>query len=160
MTIGQTAEHIRTTHQRYCIIITRENSDLTKIMLHHTMDALHLHEVLQEDTTILEVPSLKEMPFTAHAASNSKHYSAVICLGASADALCSEVERMIIQACLQSPAPVVSGIVALPGKPDTHAMIEKELISRGSTAAETAIEMVNILRSIRIETIQDEYSID
>ena len=160
MMIRQTAEHIKTNHQRYCIIVTRENSDLTKILLHHTLDTLHLHEVLQEDITVLEVPSLKEMPFTAHAASNSKHYSAVICLGASADALCSEVEMMIIQACLQSPAPVISGLVALPGKSGTHTMLEKELISQGSTAAEKAIEMVSLLRCIHIETLQDEYFID
>ena len=82
-------------------------------------------------------------------------YDAVICLGAVIrgstshyDYVCSEVSKGIAQMALQSGVPVLFGVLTTDTIEQAIERAGTKAGNKGSSCAESAIEMVNLIRSL------------
>ena len=140
---------------RYGIVIGRFNEFIGSKLLDGAIDALKRHGLPEENIDIAWVPGAFEIPFIAKKMADSKNYDAVITLGAVIrghtphfDYVASEVSKGVAQVGLSSSIPVIFGVLTVDSIEQAIERAGTKSGNKGSEAAKTAIEMVNLIAAI------------
>ena len=140
---------------KFGVVISRFNEFLTKKLLEGAQDALIRHGVNGADIDVAWVPGAFEMPLVAKKMAQSKKYNAVICLGAVVrggtphfDYIATEVTKGIAQVGLETGLPVIYGVITADTLEQAIERAGTKMGNVGFAAAENAIEVANLLKSI------------
>ena len=140
---------------KFGVVVARFNDFITNKMLEGAMDTLLRHGVSEEDVEVTLVPGAFEIPLVAQKLASTKHYDAVICLGAVIrggtphfEYVAAEVSKGIAQVGLATGLPVIYGIITADTLEQAIERAGTKQGNEGSKAALTAIEMANLLKSI------------
>ena len=147
--------NLTATEGRYGIVIGRFNEFIGSKLLDGAIDALKRHGLPEENIDIAWVPGAFEIPFIAKKMADSKNYDAVITLGAVIrgntphfDYVASEVSKGVAQVGLSSSIPVIFGVLTVDSIEQAIERAGTKSGNKGSEAAKTAIEMVNLIAAI------------
>lgn len=148
---------------KIAIVVARFNEFITSKLLSGALDVLKRHEVSDDDITVAWVPGSFEIPIVAKKFASSGNYDAVICLGAVIrgatthyDYVCNEVSKGIAQVGLQTGVPTIFGIVTTENIQQAIERAGTKAGNKGSDAATSAIEMVNLLKNFPTSTSFNE----
>ncbi len=141
--------------KRFGIIVSRFNDFITKKLSESCVDTLIRHGVKDSEIEIAWVPGAFEIPLVAKKMAASKKYDAVICLGAVIrgetphfDYVASEVSKGVAKVGLDANTPTIFGIITADNIEQAIKRAGAKEGNKGSDAALTAIEMVNLLNAI------------
>lgn len=141
--------------KQFAIVVSRFNELVSKEMLNGSIDTLLRHGVKENEITVVWVPGAFEIPAITQKLVQTKKYNAVICLGAVVrgdtphfDYIAAEVSKGIAQIGLQSGLPVAFGILTVDTLEQALERAGTKAGNKGRQAAETAIEMVNLVEQI------------
>ena len=141
---------------RIAIVASRFNEFITSKLLSGALDTLKRHGVSDDDIETAWVPGAFEIPHAASKMASSGRYDAVIALGAVIrgstshyDYVCSEVSKGIAQVSLSSGIPVMFGVITTENIEQAIERAGTKAGNKGSDCAQSAIEMVNLLRELR-----------
>ncbi|MEY8390877.1 6,7-dimethyl-8-ribityllumazine synthase [Lachnospiraceae bacterium 45-W7] len=144
------------------IVASRFNELIVSKLVGGAQDALIRHGVKDDDITLAWVPGAFEIPLTAQKMAESGKYDAVICLGAVIkgatshyDYVCAEVSKGVASVGLKTEVPVIFGVVTTDNIEQAIERAGTKAGNKGYDAACTAIEMVNLLNSMKTERRQD-----
>lgn len=137
------------------IVLARFNEFIGSKLLSGAEDALVRHGVDEDDIEVAWVPGAYEIPLVAKKLATSEKYDAVICLGAVIkgntphfDYVSAEVSKGIAQVGLLSEVPVIFGVLTVDNIEQAIERAGTKAGNKGSEAANSAIEMVNLLNQI------------
>jgi len=137
------------------IILSRFNDFIGSKLLDGAVDELKRHGVADENIDIVRVPGAFEIPLTAQKFAQSGKYSAIITLGAVIkgstshyDYVCAEVSKGVAQVSLQTGVPVIFGVLTTDNIEQAIERAGTKAGNKGSDAAKSAIEMVNLYKLI------------
>lgn len=140
---------------RIGIVAARFNEFITSKLLSGAIDTLQRHDVKPEDIDVAWVPGAFEIPLIASKMAQMGKYDALICLGAVIrgntshyDYVCSEVSKGIAQVSLNQNLPVMFGVLTTENIEQAIERAGTKAGNKGSECAESAIEMINLIRSI------------
>ncbi|MCX6986265.1 MAG: 6,7-dimethyl-8-ribityllumazine synthase [Lentisphaerae bacterium] len=140
---------------RIAIACARFNEFFVSKLLEGAVDAIVRHGGKTEDIDVAWVPGSYELPMAVQKFLSTKKHDAVIALGVviqgatpHASLIGSEVSKCMAQLSLNSGVPVINGVISAN---DIEQAIERsgtKAGNKGSDAAKTAIEMVNLIRAM------------
>lgn len=138
------------------IVAARFNEFITSKLLGGAMDGLTRLDVREEDIDVAWVPGAFEIPLIASKMAQSGKYDAVICLGAVIrgstshyDYVCAEVSKGIAQVSLSTGVPVMFGVLTTDTIEQAIERAGTKAGNKGAECAQGAIEMVNLLRTLK-----------
>lgn len=141
---------------KFAVVVSRFNELITTRLLQGAKDALLRHGVEEKDVDIAWTPGCFEIPLIAKKLAETSKYDAVICLGAVIrggtphfDYIASEVNRGISRVSLDTNLPVIQGIITADTLEQAIQRAGAKEGNRGFSAAMSAIEMANLLRTIQ-----------
>ena len=109
---------------RYAIIASRFNSEITDKLVAGALGAFGEHGVPIDTITVVRVPGAFEIPITAKRLASSGKYAAIVCLGAVINGdtdhyeyVCRAAADGILQAGMETGVPVMFGVLVLHGVP-------------------------------------------
>lgn len=148
------APQMDVSERKFGIVVCRWNEYVNLMLLEGALDELRKHG--DPEVLVVKVPGTWELPPAVQALIESDKVDAVVALGtilqgatAHADMLASDVSSALMKLQMDLKAPVAWGILT----PDTQEQaIERagmKLGNKGREAALAAIEMVNVLGSLR-----------
>jgi 6,7-dimethyl-8-ribityllumazine synthase len=139
---------------KFGIVIARFNEIITGRLLEGARDSLLRHGVSEQDIDIAWTPGSMEIPLAAKKMSETGKYNAIICLGCVIrggtphfEYVASEVNRGISRLSLDSGIPVIQGIITADNMEQAIDRAGAKEGNRGFTAANSAIEMANLIKS-------------
>jgi 6,7-dimethyl-8-ribityllumazine synthase len=142
------------TGQKHAIIVSRFNEFITESLLKGCLDALYKHGVLASDITVVRIPGAYEIPLTADRLASSKKFDSITCLGAVIrgstahfDYVASESAK-IGSISLKHSIPVIFGVLTTDTIEQAIERAGTKAGNKGYEAATTAIEMINLFKSI------------
>lgn len=140
------------------IVAARFNEFITTKLLSGAMDGLLRHDVNEDDVHVAWVPGAFEIPLIASKMAKSGKYDAVICLGAVIrgstshyDYVCNELSKGIAAVSLGSGIPVLFGVLTTENIEQAIERAGTKAGNKGYDCAESAIEMVNLIRKMDVE---------
>jgi 6,7-dimethyl-8-ribityllumazine synthase len=140
-------------NEKFCIVISRFNEFIGGKLLSGCIDSLKRHGVAEGNIDVAWVPGAFEIPLAAKKVVGK--YDAVITLGAVIrgntphfDFVASEVSKGVAQVGLEAGKPVVFGVLTTDTIEQAIERAGTKAGNKGSEAAETAIEMVNLLKNL------------
>ncbi len=141
---------------KFGIVCARFNEFFTSKLLGGAMDCLLRHGADAKDIETAWVPGSYEIPLIVQAMADSGKYDAIIALGvviqgstAHANYVNAEVSKGLAQLSLQYKIPVIYGVVTTENIEQAIERSGSKAGNRGSSAAETAIEMANLMKTLR-----------
>ena len=133
------------------VVAARYNQEVVDALLEGALAVLKEHGATADP--ILSVPGSFELPIAAQALADAGNVDAVICLGcvikgetAHFEHIAEAAARGILEVTLESGVPCVFGVLTTYTEEQARARLDK-----GREAAETAIELANLLREVRKE---------
>jgi len=140
---------------RFGLVISRFNDFVTKKLLEGAHDALIRHGVNEADIEVAWVPGSFEVPLIAKKLAQSKRYDAVVCLSAVIrgstphfDYIAAEVTKGVAKVSLETELPVIYGVITADTLEQAIERAGTKMGNKGFEAAEHAIEMANLIKSI------------
>lgn len=140
---------------KFAIVVARFNSFVTERLLEGALDALKRHGANDAAIEIFRVPGAFEIPLAASRIAEKKDVDAVICLGAVIKGgtphfhyVASEVTKGIAAVSLESKKPIAFGILTTESVEQAVERAGTKAGNKGYDAAMSAIEMVNLLKSL------------
>lgn len=140
---------------RVAIVCGRFNDLITERLLAGARDGLLRHGVDEASITEAWVPGAFELPLVAKRLASSGEYDAVICLGAVIRGATGHYEHVagqcaagIQQAQLDTGVPVIFGVLTTETIEQAIERAGTKAGNKGYEAAETAIEMADLLRQL------------
>jgi 6,7-dimethyl-8-ribityllumazine synthase len=140
---------------KFGIVVSRFNEFITGKLLAGAKDALARHGGNVENVEIAWVPGTFEIPVIAQKMAKSGKYDAVICLGAVIrgstphfEYIAAEVTKGIAQVGMSTGVPTIFGVITTDSIEQAIERAGTKVGNKGFDAAEAAIEMANLLRSI------------
>ncbi len=137
------------------IVVGRFNEFIGSKLLSGAIDALKRHGMNEEDISVAWVPGAFEIPLIAKKMAKSGKYDAVICLGAVIrgatahfEYVSAEVSKGIAAVGLDAEIPVVFGVLTVDTIEQAIERAGTKAGNKGSEAAVTAIEMINLIKEI------------
>ncbi|GAC1669127.1 MAG: 6,7-dimethyl-8-ribityllumazine synthase [Candidatus Dormibacteraceae bacterium] len=135
------------------IVVARFNEDVSKRLLRGALAALNEHGVKEPD--VFWVPGSLELPVTALALAEKGGHDAIVCLGCVIrgetyhfELVAGQAAAGLMQVQLDTGVPITFGVLTTEDK--DQALARSGLKNnKGADAAEAAIEMANLLRSIQ-----------
>jgi 6,7-dimethyl-8-ribityllumazine synthase len=144
---------------RFAIVVSRFNSFITERLLAGAMDAIQRAGADAESIDVVKVPGSWEMPMAACELARQNRYDAVICLGAVIrgdtphfDYVAAEAAKGVAHASIDTGVPVAFGVLTTNTLEQAIDRAGAKGGNKGFDAAMTAIEMANLLRTIRQAT--------
>ena len=141
---------------KIAIVCGRFNELVTSKLLGGALDGLKRHNVPDENIEIAWCPGAFEVPLAAKKLAMSGRYDAVICLGAVIrgatshyDYVCAEVSKGIAHIGLETGIPVMFGILTTDSIEQALERAGTKAGNKGFDCAESAIEMINLLKEIK-----------
>ncbi|MCL5884671.1 MAG: 6,7-dimethyl-8-ribityllumazine synthase [Deltaproteobacteria bacterium] len=139
---------------KVAVVVSRFNSFITERLVEGALDGLRRHGVEDKDVRVVRVPGSFELPLAARRAAASK-VDAVVALGALIrggtphfDYLSAEVTKGIAQVMLETGVPVAFGVLTTDTVEQAIERAGTKTGNKGFEAAQTAIEMANLLRQL------------
>jgi 6,7-dimethyl-8-ribityllumazine synthase len=139
---------------KIAIVVSRYNSFITERLLEGALDALRRHGVEENGICVYKVPGAFELPLAVRKAAGQK-VDAVIALGALIrggtphfDYLSAEVTKGAAQVMLETGIPVSFGVLTTDTVEQAVERAGTKAGNKGAEAAQSAIEMVNLLRKM------------
>ena len=140
---------------RFCLLVARFNSFIVDQLEGGAIDTLLRHGAKIEDIEIVRVPGAFEMPLAAQRIAAKGKYDAVIGLGAVIrggtphfEHVAAEVTKGLATVSLQSDIPVAFGVLTVDSIEQAIERAGTKAGNKGSEAALSALEMVNVLQVI------------
>lgn len=140
---------------KFGIIVSRFNEFITSKLLGGALDALDRHDVANQDIEVAWVPGAFEIPIAAQKMASSGKYDAVICLGAVIrgatphfDYIAAEASKGVANVGLKTNLPVIFGVVTTDTIEQAIERAGTKAGNKGVEAAESAIEMANLFKSM------------
>jgi len=137
------------------IVVSRFNSFITEQLLEGALDCIRRHGGSEEKVTLARVPGSWEIPLVAKRAAATKRYDAVICLGAVIrgdtphfDYVAAEVSKGVAAVSLETGVPVAFGVLTTDTVDQAVDRAGTKAGNKGFDAAGSALEMVNLLRTM------------
>lgn len=137
------------------IIASRFNEFITNKLLAGAIDGLKRHGVADADISVAWVPGAFEIPMVAKKMAESGKYDAVICVGAVIrgstphfDYVASEVSKGVAQVGMSTGVPTIFGIITTENIEQAIERAGTKAGNKGFEAAESAIEMANLLKNL------------
>lgn len=137
------------------IVASRFNEFITSKLIGGALDGLKRHDVNDDDIELAWVPGAFEIPLIASKMAKSGKYDAVICLGAVIrgstshyDYVCNEVSKGIAAVSLEAGVPVMFGVLTTDNIEQAIERAGTKAGNKGYDCALSAIEMVNLIRSL------------
>jgi 6,7-dimethyl-8-ribityllumazine synthase len=135
------------------IIISRFNEMISQKLLGGAQDCLLRHGVSEKNIDVYWVPGALEVPLIAKKAAQSGKYQAVITLGAVIqgdtphfDIVAAESAKGVAMTALESGTPIINGIITTNTIEQAIERAGTKAGNKGYAAAESAIEMVNLIK--------------
>ena len=136
------------------IVVSRFNGFITDRLLEGALDALRRHGVEEKGITVVRVPGSFEIPLGVRRAAGQK-VDAVIALGALIrggtphfDYLSAEVTKGVAQVMLDTGVPVAFGVLTTDTVEQAIERAGTKAGNKGAEAAQSALEMVSLLRKM------------
>lgn len=140
---------------RFGVVVSRFNDFITKRLLEGAQDALLRHGVKEEDIEVAWTPGSFEIPLVAKKMATRGKYNAVISLGAVIrggtphfEYITSEVTKGVAKVSLDTGVPVIYGIITADTLEEAIERAGTKMGNTGFKAAETALEMANLLQAL------------
>jgi 6,7-dimethyl-8-ribityllumazine synthase len=140
---------------RFAVVASRWNDFLTARLIEGALDALERLGAGEKAVEIFKVPGSFEIPLLARKLAASGRYDTVICLGTIIrgqtphfEYIAGEVTKGIAQAGMETGVPVVYGIVTADTLEQAIDRAGVKLGNKGFEAAMTAVELVNLYKSV------------
>ena len=131
------------------IVAARYNQEIVDALLEGALAALEEHGARAE--AVLSVPGSYEIPMAAQALADKGDVDAVICLGcvikgetAHFEHVAEAAAKGILDVSLETGVPCIFGVLTTYTEEQA-----KQRMDKGREAAETAIEMANLLKLVR-----------
>ncbi|EOD8171613.1 6,7-dimethyl-8-ribityllumazine synthase [Staphylococcus aureus] len=141
---------------KVAIIVSRFNDFITGRLLEGAKDTLIRHDVNEDNIDVAFVPGAFEIPLVAKKLASSGNYDAVITLGcvirgatSHYDYVCNEVAKGVSKVNDQTNVPVIFGILTTESIEQAVERAGTKAGNKGAEAAVSAIEMANLLKSIK-----------
>ena len=141
---------------RFAIVVSRFNSFITERLLAGAMDALARTGADAAQIDTVKVPGAWEIPLVAAELARQHRYDAVICLGAVVrgdtphfDYVAGEAAKGIAHASAETGVPVAFGVLTTNTVEQAIDRAGGKGGNKGFDAAMTAIEMANLMRTLR-----------
>ncbi|HDB7825676.1 TPA: 6,7-dimethyl-8-ribityllumazine synthase [Staphylococcus aureus] len=141
---------------KVAIVISRFNDFITGRLLEGAKDTLIRHDVNEDNIDVAFVPGAFEIPLVAKKLASSGNYDAVITLGcvirgatSHYDYVCNEVAKGVSKVNDQTNVPVIFGILTTESIEQAVERAGTKAGNKGAEAAVSAIEMANLLKSIK-----------
>ena len=135
------------------IVVSRFNEDVTRRLLRGAQEALEKHGA--RDPDVYWVPGSLELPVTALALAEKGSHDAIVCLGAVIrgetfhfEVVAMQAAQGLMQVQLDTGVPIAFGVLTTEDRDQALARSGPKN-NKGAEAAETAIEMANLLREIQ-----------
>jgi 6,7-dimethyl-8-ribityllumazine synthase len=147
--------HLDGTGLRIAIAASRFNDLIVRSLLDGARDGLRRHGVDDSAVDVAWVPGAFELPLVTAKLAASRHYDAVIALGAVIRGATSHYELVageaasgIIRAGLETGVPVVFGVLTTETIEQAIERAGTKAGNKGYEAAMTAIELVDLFRQL------------
>jgi len=144
---------------RFAIIVSRFNSFITDRLLGGAMDALTRSGGNADDIDLVKVPGSWEVPVVAAELARQKRYDAIICLAAVIrgetphfDYVASEAAKGIAHVSADTGVPVAFGVLTTNTLEQAIDRAGAKSGNKGFDAAMTAVEMANLMKTLRQAT--------
>ena len=154
--INNLASQVPGNDGRYVIVITRWNEDIVAGLLKGAMQALAEVGIEGEQVEVVSVPGAFEIPLACQAAAQQSDCDAVVALGAVIrggtphfEYVAGECTRGIGEVALSTCKPVAFGVLTVDTLEQALERSGNNEANKGAEAAMSAVEMVNLLRTLR-----------
>ena len=141
---------------RFAIVVSRFNSFITERLLSGAQDALRRTGAADEMIDVVKVPGSWEVPLVAAELARQHRYDAVICLSCVIrgetphfDYVASEAAKGVAHASAETGVPVAFGVLTTNTLEQAIDRAGTKSGNKGFDAAMTAIEMANLMRTLR-----------
>ena len=141
---------------RIAIVLSRFNEVVGKGLLEGARDALVRHGVPDDNITVARVPGAYEIPLAAQELARSGRYDAVVCLGAVIrgstshfDYVAGPMASGIVRVSLATSVPIAFGVLTTDTLDQAIDRAGAKAGNKGSDAALSALEMINLLRKVK-----------
>ncbi|HEJ8732100.1 TPA: 6,7-dimethyl-8-ribityllumazine synthase [Staphylococcus aureus] len=141
---------------KVAIVVSRFNDFITGRLLEGAKDTLIRHDVNEDNIDVAFVPGAFEIPLVAKKLASSGNCDAVITLGcvirgatSHYDYVCNEVAKGVSKVNDQTNVPVIFGILTTESIEQAVERAGTKAGNKGAEAAVSAIEMANLLKSIK-----------
>lgn len=140
---------------RFAIAVSRWNEFITQRLLEGAMECIQMHGGNVNDVTIAYVPGAFELPLATKRLAESGNYDAVIVLGAVIrggtphfNYVAGEAVKGISNAMMATNVPCTFGVLTVDTIEQAIERAGTKAGNKGWEAAQTAIEMVNLLKQL------------
>lgn len=141
-------------NDKFCIVVARFNEFISSKLLSGAKDAFIRHGAEPQNIDVIWVPGSFEIPLACKKAA-TKGYSAIVALGtvikgstSHYDYVCAEVSKGVAHVGLESGVPVIFGVLTTDNIEQAIERAGTKSGNKGADAAESAIEMANLLKNI------------
>ncbi|MBU6775111.1 6,7-dimethyl-8-ribityllumazine synthase [Staphylococcus aureus] len=141
---------------KVAIVVSRFNDFITGRLHEGAKDTLIRHDVNEDNIDVAFVPGAFEIPLVAKKLASSGNYDAIITLGcvirgatSHYDYVCNEVAKGVSKVNDQTNVPVIFGILTTESIEQAVERAGTKAGNKGAEAAVSAIEMANLLKSIK-----------
>jgi len=141
--------------KKFGVVASRFNDFITKRLIEGCMDTLLRHGTKESDIALVWAPGSFEIPLLAHKMAKSKKYDAVICLGTVIrgstphfDYIANEVAKGIAHVSFNTGIPSIFGVITADSIEQAIERAGTKQGNKGSDAALSAIEMVNLIEEL------------
>lgn len=141
---------------KFAVVVARFNDFITNQLLDGCVASLKRHGVEAKHIDVLWVPGAFEIPMVAKRAAESAKYDAVICLGAVIrgstphfDHVCAQNAAGVANVGMETGVPTIYGVLTTDSIEQAIERAGTKAGNKGADAAAGAIEMVNLLSSMK-----------
>ena len=138
--------------KRFAIIVSQFNQTITEKLLQGALNRFIELDVHKKNISVFHVPGAIEIPLIAQLTAKSKHYHAIICLGAVIrgetshyDYVCQQVSQGCLQVMLNFEIPVIFGVLTIDNMEQAMDRVGGKEGHKGRDAADTALAMVSVV---------------
>ena len=140
---------------RVGIVVSRFNNLITERLLEGALDRLRRSNVADDTIDVCRVPGAFEVPKAAKVMADTARYDGIIALSAVIrgatphfDYVAGEVSKGLARVNLDATVPVTFGVITADTVDQAIERAGTKAGNKGAQAAESLIEMVNVLREV------------
>jgi len=141
---------------RVGIVVSRFNNLITERLLEGALDRLRRSNVADDAVDVCRVPGAFEVPKAAKVMADTGRYDGVVALAAVIrgatphfEYVASEVSKGLARVNLDASVPVTFGVITADTVDQAMERAGSKAGNKGAQAAESLIEMVNVLREVQ-----------
>ena len=142
---------------KIAVITSRFNEEITQELKKGAVERLIENGLVADQIKTIDVPGAIEIPLIAKLCAQQKKFDAIICLGAVIrgetshyDYVCEQVSQGCQKIMLDYNLPVIFGVLTTDNTEQALDRIGGAHGHKGRDAADAALEMINIVKSIEL----------